>query len=90
MRNRTFKVKVINLVFETLKKKYENLANGTLFFDFDKVTRFGNECALPDVFTEERLKRGECDVKHFHGSVFRHCRLSPQTAILFQCHCYKP
>ena len=65
MRNRTFKVKVINLVFETLAKRYETLTNGTLFFDFDKVTRFGNECELPDVFTGERLKRGECDVKAF-------------------------
>jgi len=68
MRNRTFKVKVINLVFESLQKKYENLEKGTLFFDFDKVTRFGDECPLPDIFSAAHgssMKRGECDVKAF-------------------------
>lgn len=66
MRNRSFKVKVMNLVAKNVRLRYATSPR-TVVIDFtDEVEVVGKPRPLPDVLsTATKPKRGECDIKAF-------------------------
>ena len=71
MRNRSFKVKVMNLVINNVRQKYKDNMHRTVILDFtDEVEVVGCQIELPSVLRTAKeqtttLKRGECDIKAF-------------------------
>jgi hypothetical protein len=71
MRNRSFKVKVMNMVINNVRVKYESQTHRTVILDFtDDVEVLGKQIDLPSVLQQARdtnttLRRGECDIKAF-------------------------
>lgn len=62
MRNRAFKIKVINFIVNNLQKHYASLRHRTLVLDWKGISVLGDELAIDH---SRDYNRGECDIKAF-------------------------
>lgn len=76
MRNRSFKVKVMSMVTNNVRAKYQSQVHRTVILDFvDDIEVLGRQIELPSIFKQAKddgviLKRGECDIKAFSYTDF--------------------